>query len=476
MELKQQLRVVQDMRLVMTPQLQQAIKLLQLSRLELVETVRQEIEENPILEEVAEVPSNLHEADKITKFDDVPGSSEEAVPITAQEVNWQDLADDAREMPSSVVNRETNKFTYESFLSKATSLADHLMWQFRLATTVCEEVDIGEEIIGNIDDDGYLRATSGEIAAAANKPEELVEKVLKKIQDFDPPGVAARDLKECLMNQARLLGVADSTVGRIIAGHLEDLENKRHAEIAAALAVPAEEVAEAVKVISHMEPKPGRPFWGADETRYITPDITVHKVGNDYQIIMNEDGLPKLRISNFYRKMAKARDMSHPEAREYIQDKMKSAIWLIKSIQQRQRTIYKTVESLVKFQRDFLDNGVKGLKPLILRDVAEDIGMHESTISRVTTNKYVHTPQGIFELKYFFNTGIQCDDGKFIASANVKEKIKAITDSEGPEKPVSDQEISDRLKSQGIIIARRTVTKYREMMNILPSSGRRRKV
>jgi RNA polymerase sigma-54 factor len=300
---------------------------------------------------------------------------------------------------------------------------------------------------------------------------EFAENVLKRVQTFDPIGVAARDLRECLLLQVRHINADTPEIVGIIERHLKHLETKNYQAIVKDLKIPVEEVVKAVRVISRLDPKPGRAYTGED-AQYITPDVYIHKMGDRYIVVLNDDGLSKLRISNTYRQALKTGQAG--QAKEYIQDKLRSAVWLIRSIHQRQRTIFKVTESIVKFQREFLDRGIAHLKPLILRDVAEDIGMHESTVSRVTTNKYVHTPQGIFELKFFFNSGVGKTGGDEIASEAVKDFMKKIVAQEDPKKPLSDQQIVELLKKQGIEIARRTVAKYREVLGVLPSSKRKK--
>jgi len=319
-----------------------------------------------------------------------------------------------------------------------------------------------------------LKATVEEIASLDGEESLFVESVLKKIQEFDPAGVAARDLKECLMIQARVLGITHVLLEKILSDHLRDLETKNYHYIARKLKVTLSEVLEAVSMISQMDPKPGLAY-NEDKDQYIIPDVFVFKLGDEYKIILNEDGLPRLRISNFYREILGGVNGAAKKAacKEYIKERIQSATWLIKSIQQRQRTIYRVAESIIKFQKEYFDKGIQYLKPMVLRDVAEDVEMHESTISRVTTNKYMHTPRGIFELKYFFNSSIQKTSGDSIASKSVQEEIKKIIMAEDKKKPLSDSEIVDILKKSGISIARRTVAKYREMMGILPSSKRK---
>jgi RNA polymerase sigma-54 factor len=321
------------------------------------------------------------------------------------------------------------------------------------------------------DDDSAVRDPLVRVAFEAGVGIEFAEKVLKKVQSLDPPGVAARDLRECLLLQARHLNADLPEVVAIVERHLKHLESKNYAAIARDLKIPIEQVVKAVKVIAAFEPKPGRAYT-SEEAQYITPDVHVQKIGDRYVVVLNDDGLSKLRISGMYRQALK--NGSAGAAKEYIQDKLRSAVWLIRSIHQRQRTIYKVTESIVKFQKDFFDKGIAYLKPLILRDVAEDIGMHESTVSRVTTNKYVHTPQGIYELKFFFNSAIARTGGDEIASEAVKNHIKQIVAAEDPKRPHSDQKIVELLKGQNIEIARRTVAKYREVLGILPSSKRKK--
>jgi RNA polymerase sigma-54 factor len=376
------------------------------------------------------------------------------------------------------------------------TLADHLTWQLHLSSLNQDEQQIGELIIGNLNQDGYLKTPLIEIAknylVEKSSREEIenasefnhvnwlkllfalkkINRVLNIIQDFDPVGIAARDIKECLLIQTKFLGDEGLILGKIVKHHLPNLERKRYRVIAADLNISIEEVIEAAQAISQLEPKPGRPF-NDKESQYITPDIYVYKMEGKYKIVLNGDGLPRLKISNFYLKTLYNKNFSSNSTKEYIRDKMRSAIWLIKSIYQRERTIKKVMESIIKFQRDFFDQGIDHLKPLILRDVAEDIEMHESTVSRVTTNKYVHTPHGIFELKYFFNTAIISVQGESITSVSVKNKIKEILSNEDARHPYSDQQIVSILKDQNINIARRTVAKYREMLEILPSSRRK---
>jgi RNA polymerase sigma-54 factor len=493
MEIKQHLKLSQQ--LVMTPQLQQAIKLLQLSRMELADMVRDEMLENPILEDSVE--SGAEQAKQETPQEaaapeaEVERVGETELPMQAVseeradaaevkpdtqpqeavgEFDWEGYLENqaaAAPMPSYKSNNDELP-SLESTLTRGTSLFDHLEWQLKLSHFPTEEEAIALLIIGNLTPDGYLEEPLADLAEEAGVPVDVAESALEGVQEFDPVGVGARSLEECLMIQARYIGADDVVVTGIIERHLTNLEKKNYQAIAKDLNQPLDEIYEAAKVVMGFDPKPGRQYT-SEEPTYITPDVYIHKVGDKYFVVANDDGLPKLKISDFYRQAL----AGGSKAKEYITEKLRSAQWLIRSIQQRQRTIVKVTESILKFQRDFFDKGTAHLKPLILRDVAEDIGMHESTVSRVTTNKYVHTPQGIYELKYFFNSGIARTDGDDLASEAVKLKIKQIIGSESPQHPHSDQKIVELLRDQNIEIARRTVAKYREQLRILSSSKRR---
>ncbi len=550
LELKQSLRLSQQ--LVMTPQLQQAIKLLQLSRLELVDLIRSEMEQNPLLEEPqegAEAELNEAPAELVSTLNESIEASELAVPapevaqpdlkkanegeIKRDEIDWEQYLDNYQTQhtaPSAGGFNSEDLPSIESTLTRAEGLTEHLMAQLRMAGLTDAEERVGGLIIGNLNRDGYLVVDPdlqpsipafepaplddpdkpAEIPAVApealealrreqesRKPKSLcdpliplaleagvpaatAEKVLKIIQRFDPVGCAARDLRECLLVQAKHFitegeGKDDpdaELLPQIIRRHLRNVESKKYQAIAKDLHVSLEEVVASIKLFSRLDPKPGRNYSG-EEPQYITPDVYIHKIGDQYVTVLNDDGLSKLRISQHYRNALK--NGAGAQTKEYIQEKLRSAVWLIRSIHQRQRTIVKVTDSIIKFQRDFLDKGIAHLKPLILRDVAEDIGMHESTVSRVTTNKYVHTPQGIYELKFFFNSSIaRANGGDDIASEAVKNQIKQIVAAEPGDKPYSDQKIVEVLRSQNVDIARRTVAKYREVLGILPSSKRKR--
>ncbi|MBC7794495.1 MAG: RNA polymerase factor sigma-54, partial [Clostridia bacterium] len=362
---------------------------------------------------------------------------------------------------------------FEATMSQPESLHDHLRWQVQMGEFDAVQTAIAVMLIEEITDDGYLAEDAvATVAEELGQSADAIDTVASALRELDPPGVASRDLRECLLTQAERAHADNPLLHAIISNHLKSVERRNYAAIAKELKVSLQEVGDAVKLIAHLEPRPGRQF-AVKEPQYITPDIYVTKLGNDYQIVLNEDGLPKLKISNYYRD---ALQSSGSQAKSFIQEKLRSAVWLIRSIHMRQRTIYRVMESILKFQRDFFDKGVQHLRPLILKDVAEDVGMHESTISRVTSNKYVHTPQGIYELKFFFNSSIARVDGReSIASESVRDFIKQLIDGENPKAPVSDQQIVELLKKRDIDIARRTVAKYREMLRI-PSSSKRKQV
>lgn len=498
MELKQSLKMSQQM--VMTPQLQQAIKLLQLSRMELLEQVREEMEQNPLLEQPDEtVEGDLSEKApgeaslEAENLEPAPASEapllEHAEEVQAKdnpaEIDWEAYLNSYQfNEPSTASNKGSvatdDLPSFEANLVKKEDLVDHLSAQLGFLKLNDAERRVALLIVGNLDDDGYLKLADVEgdplirLANEADVPMAVAQKTLRRIQELDPKGCGARDLEECLLIQTRFLKEPQAgLLGTLIKKYMKFLESKNYPAISRELKIPLEEVVEAARLLQKLDPKPGKTYSGSD-AQYITPDVFIYKMGDGYTVVLNDDGLSKLRISGTYRNALKLGAVAPGQTKEFIQDKLRSAMWLIRSIHQRQRTIHKVTESIVKFQRDFLDKGIAHLKPLILRDVAEDIGMHESTVSRVTTSKYVHTPQGIFELKYFFNSSIATSSGDDIASEAVKNHIKALVAHEDAKNPLSDQRIVELLKVRNIEIARRTVAKYREVLGILPSSKRKR--
>jgi len=486
MELGLEANLEQKQKLQMTPQLQQAIKLLQLSRMELKSLVREEMNENPLLEEQQEPyeAESLHRKEHGIEEDD--GRAEEPQEVQADErdmdnIDWEEYVDEyaSRPMPTNSYKGYSTKDLpgYEETMSSPTTLTEHLMEQLRLSALDEDDQKVAAYIIGNLDEGGWLADTTlEEVAEDAGVSTDKVEEVLEVVHELDPIGVGARALQECLKVQADFYCPDDESVHAIIDEHLSDLERKSCAKIARSLNVDKDEVKRAADVISRMEPKPGR-IYNNEEARYVTPDVYIRRNSDGELVVtLNEDGLPKLKVSNYYKKMLekKKEEGGEDEVKEYIQEKMRGAMWLIRSIHQRQSTIIKVTEAIVERQKAFFDKGIKHLKPMVLKEIAEDIEMHESTVSRVTTNKYVHTPRGLFELKFFFSSAISRQDGDDLASKAVMAKIADIIDREPAESPLSDSKIADRLEEDDDIdIARRTVAKYREKMGILSSTKRK---
>jgi RNA polymerase sigma-54 factor len=500
MKLRLDLKLSQ--KLIMTPQLQQAIKLLQLSRLELQQSLAQHLLENPLLDEVQ---TEVEEAEAATTDE----KTEEPVAPAAQETveesgtteerespeefsasGWEEyFGSDRRAGDSEYPSSSQDEFpSYEQTVAKATSLEEHLLWQLSLSGLSERDKAIGRLIIGNLDDDGYLRIPLTEVVSGTEFSEAEAESVLKDIQTFDPTGVGARDLPECLLLQLGHLGrnpigslgsrpgaLKGSVVEAIVLHHLKDLEKKQYAKVAKALNISVEEVFQATKIIEDLEPKPGRPFTNT-QNYVIVPDVFVVKNEGEWVVLLNDDGLPRMRISPYYKQLMASGQGGSAETKAYMDEKLRAAQWVIRSIEQRNKTIVKVVSSIVKFQEQFFEHGVQYLKPLVLKQVAEDIGMHESTISRVTANKYMYCPQGMLELKFFFNAGLQRADqpSDMLSSVTVREMIRKMVAEEDPRRPLKDEEIAARLRTQQVLIARRTVAKYRAEESIPSASQRKR--
>jgi len=481
MDLRLVLKPVQT--LVLTPSLQQAIKLLQYSRQELAQYVQQELLENPTLEEVAsqeedqvdstaEVDKEEPAAEVASPAEDVGGEERDVV----EKLDGDGEADWSEFLPEFDNGYEPYQGgeapSYENVVSAGTSLQEHLLQQLNISLRSDREKEIGFELVGNIDDSGYLRVSAEEVAERLEAEPEEVEDVLSQVQEFDPLGVAARDLQECLALQLSGMGLEGRLEDRIVRNHLKDLEARRLKKIAREQKATFDDVVEAAKVIAGLDPRPGALF-SREIAQHVVPDIRIYKEGNRYEVRLIDEGLPHLRVNGFYRRLYRSGKLT-AEDKDFIEKKVNSAKWLIKSILQRQETILKVARSIVKFQEAFLDHGIKQLKPLVLRTVAEDISMHESTVSRVTNKKYAQTPQGILELKYFFNSGISTREGGSMASVSVMDIIRRMIEQEDSQKPLNDLEIVRRLQeAHSLTIARRTVAKYRGLLNILPASRRR---
>ena len=478
MALEQKLSARLSQRLVMTPSLQQAIKLLQMSKLELVEEVQQELVENPVLEETAQESAEAESAEAPAERErdgetEAEGEDEPADPF--DEIDFDSYFQDADAyQPRTPIETGVELPTFESTLAETVDLADHLVWQLDLNAPNEQAKEIGRAIIGNLNDDGYLQATVDEIQRMGPFGAADVERTLAMIQEFDPVGVAARDLVECLCVQLRHLGQAGTAAETIVRFHLDKLQGRRYKELAEALQLEMQDLQAEIEIIRGLDPRPGRKY-AAGRSHYVMPDVYVVKIGDDYQVLLNEEGLPRLRVSPIYRRMiARGADGTGAETKEYVRNKLRSAFRLIKSLEERQRTIFKVASSIVKFQRGFLDHGMEHLRPLVLRDVADDIGMHESTVSRVVNNKYMHTHRGLYEMRFFFHSGIpSVDGGDSVSSLTVKERIRRIVAEEDGRRPFSDAAIVKLLEAEGLQIARRTVAKYREELKI-PSSNTRR--
>jgi len=480
LELRQQLKLAQ--KLVMTPQLRQAIKLLQLNRLELTDALQVELEQNPLLEEVTEDPGQATNSDILASEEPkepgeaaatlkVPGDD----PSTLAEINWADYANTfdsdlsfSRETPPADAPSQFD------FISIQPGLTAHMHWQLTDLNLDEQGMDIAMYIIGNLDRHGFLQTTIDDISTYAGCPRESAEQILALVQKLDPPGIAARDIRESLLLQLTRKGLGDSLAYRIVSEHMNLLETRNYALIARKTGATVRTVTREIESITCLTPYPGNEF-SNEQVNYIVPDVYVYKVDDEYVIQLNNEGLPQLKLSDAYMAMLKKHSDLNGDSLGYIREKQRSAEWFIKSLQQRQRTIYKVMESILKFQRDFFEFGPGHLKPLILRDVADDIDMHESTVSRVTSNKYAHTPQGIYELKYFFSTAVSTVDGDTVASESIRNRIRQLVQAENPVKPLSDNKISTILATENIQVARRTVAKYRDQLGILPVKFRRKK-
>lgn len=460
------LSLEQTQKLIMTPELRQAITILQLSAMELAEYIEQELLENPVLEK-------KEEAEK--------GEQEEATADENREredkfdIDWQEYFQDRSDLGYTQRERggEPEQFGFENFLSQAPSLQETLLTQLSLTNLSKAERKIGEYIIGNIDEHGYLTCTLEEITTGLDIQPEQAAKVLNVIQTFDPPGVGARNLVECLLLQVDSLNIENKFLRTLIKHYLPDLAEGRVQKIAKDLDATVQDIQEAADILKTLDPKPGRKFGSPHDVRYVIPDVVVERVEGQYIVLVNDTSAPRLGINSTYRSVLSGAQADE-EAKKFVESKLNSASWLIKSIEQRRLTLYKVANCLVELQKDFLEHGIRYLKPLNLKQVAEIVGMHESTISRATSNKYIQTPKGVFEMKYFFSSGVDDVTGTMISSQSIKRMIRDLVEAEDPKKPLSDQRIGDILVSKGLNISRRTVAKYRDEIGIQAAGKRRR--
>ena len=480
--LEQRLNVKLAQKQILTPGLVQMVSVLALNKLELSEMINQELMQNPVLEEVADSAPTLEEgrskeertpepADK--EIIAVGGSTDGKPTDPFEQIDYGSFFDDyldpgyRTQIPSEVIERPA----FESFLAKSTSLYDHLHWQLNLSLIEPNLKDAAVSIIGNLNEDGYLTATLEEIASTGEHSLEEISEALNTLQTFDPAGVAARDLGECLFVQLKHLGEENSVAAQMVKNHLKQLQNKQYQEIARALGRPLSVILAQLEIIKRLDPRPGQRY-NKTETRLIEPDIHIVKTDDSYSVVINEDDIPQVRLNATYKKMI-SKDGASKEVREYVKERYTSALQFIKNIEQRKQTILRVCESIVRRQTEFLDQGIDYLRPMMIKDVAEEVGVHPSTVSRAVANKYAYTPQGVFELRYFFSEAVQGPAGIDIPLITAKRKVKKLIDEEDPSKPLTDEQITKHLNEEGIMVTRRTVAKYREDLRI-PSTHQRR--
>jgi RNA polymerase sigma-54 factor len=464
------LNLEQTQKLNLTPELRQSITVLQLSSLELNRYIEQQLQENPLLELREDEPEkNVEPADK--------GKLAEASEDKKEyDLDWELYFQDSSDLGLARQGRrlEPPEYSYENYLTQPPTLSDHLLSQLFLSPCTLKDRAIAEYLIGNMDDKGYIRATLEETAARLKTCESDAARVLQLLQSFDPPGVGARNLAECLLIQVKYLGIKNKIVKELIENHLEDLAGGKISRIAGELGATVQAVQKAADILKTLDPKPGRNFSSHNDNRYIIPDIVLEKVEGEYIILVNDVLLPRLMINSTYRSVLSQGKNCDLETRRFVESKLNAAAWLIRSIEQRRLTLYKVAECLVEMQLGFLDRGIKYLKPLNLKMVAEKVGMHESTISRATSNKYIQTPQGVFEMRHFFSTGLNNATGSTTSSECIKKMLQEMIAGEDCMLPLNDQKISELFGQKGINISRRTVAKYRGELNI-PAIGKRKR-
>src|SRR6266540_4297764 len=459
---------------ILAPQLQQSLLILQTPLLELRNLVQQEMETNPVLEELPDEPS-ADERDSVESSTD-NNFKEEFEKLVRLDEEWRDyMAQSASYNSEGFRNsqeaQDKRQFFFDSIAVQET-LQQHLVAQLNQTALNAADRKAAELIIGNIDDNGFLQSTPEEMALSSGVPKEDFEKMLALVQSFSPRGVGARDLRECLLTQLQREGKESSLEYSIVAEHMEDLGRRRFPEIARRMGISVEEVQRAANKIARLNPRPGQVFAAAPQN-YVLPDVTVEKVDGDYQVILNNEQIPHLRISNLYKDII-AQGNNGAEVKDYVRDKIRSGKFLIRSIHQRQQTISNIAQQIVSRQRDFLEHGPSHLKPMTMAEIADAVGVHETTVSRAVSGKYMATPQGVFEMKYFFTSGYQTATGESMSNTSVKEAILELVRHESGSAPLSDHEIVEILSERGIPIARRTVAKYRSELNILPSHMRRK--
>lgn len=464
---------VQRLQMVLAPQLRQSLEMLQLPVMELRSMIQQELEKNPTIEEVPVETKAL----EIEPAASGTGNNEELQfekefeMLAKLDDEWRDyFFQDLQNNPYTPQDAEKRQFLMDS-LQQTESLQEHLLNQLHLSGLSDEDVQIGELIIGSIDDDGYLSSSIDELATMTNQNTEHIEDILEVVKDFHPTGIGSLDLRDCLMTQLDRIGETESLAGKIVKDHLDQLAGHKYNDIARILKSSQEEVQQAARLIATLNPKPGR-IYSTDTAAYVLPEVVVKKIDGQYVVVLNDDQLPHVRISNHYRNLMSEKS-TNKEVKHYIRERIQSGAFLIKSIQQRQRTIYRIASEIVNTQTEFLDHGVSHLKPMTMADVASKVGVHETTVSRAVSSKYMQTPIGLYDMKYFFTTGIRTDDGNEVSNESVKDIIGTLVANEDPDKPLSDQTLMEILKERGINIARRTIAKYRLILHIPPSHMRK---
>ena len=479
MEIKHGLHLSQRPALIMTQRLQQALKLLQVPTLELQQILKNEIVQNPLLEEVDDIVESEDQAkldgeeNPLERLEQEPESEPNAPEGDGkEEIDWTDFMQDDFDK-SYIPQSEENTEFFEKVPVRRESLNEHLTNEIHLLSLTDEDLALAEVLIGSLDDRGYLATPLEDLAELTGTTVAEIERMLAIVQTLDPPGIGARDLRECLLIQLKAKGQEGALAWRIVDEQFENLKNNKRADIARALKVTPEQVQEAIDSLSQLSPKPGLEV-SDEEVKYVVPDLLVERVDEQYVVLLNDKNVPRLRINQAYAAVLKGERKVDTTERDYIKGKLNSARWLIQTIEQRRRTMIKVMTCIISEQREFFDKGIQFLRPLTLQQVARQIGMHESTVSRVTTNKYVQTPRGVFELKYFFSSGLTTDDGEDVSAKTARDRIKNLIAEEDPKDPHSDQKIAEVLNADGLNIARRTVAKYREQLKILPARFRRR--
>lgn len=478
MRLGYDLTIEQTQKLVMTPELIQAIQILQFNTQELDSYVQEQLLVNPVLEQgsLSQGETGEHREPE-TDASEIQAASEQN--SRDNDIDWAEYLknrqyDDISYRQWEYKDPDEKENAYEQYTTSDVTLPEHLMFQLQFASHKRGCRNVGRYIIESLDENGYMTLTIDEIARATGAPADKVEEVLDMIHTFDPSGVGARDLRECLLIQLEQKGILDKHFEKVLNEHLEDLAANRLGVISRSMGITVKEVQEMADMIKSLEPKPGRQFASQTDTRYIVPDVLVERVDDDYVVTVNDSSSPHLMVSSYYEKLLTEAEKDS-NLSKYLTDRLNSAMWLIKSIDQRKQTIYNVVEAVVKYQKEFFDKGSKYLKTLTLKQIAEEVGIHESTVSRSINGKYLQSPMGVFEIKYFFSGGVAGgQSGEGISSKSIKSFIKEIVDSEDPKSPYSDQDMVNMLKEKGIDISRRTVAKYRDEMHILSSSKRRR--